>query len=227
MFERFTFQRFLETPREPNESKQNLVWFPKFAVPPHPASHSRPMFPRVVTRLPSRGIVRARQLSTHNDTSTERIFSSVAPVFTDHQQRLEHCCPKGGRQSAPNVLNKTGVHPKRALTHRGHSHVNTQFPRTGCPWTSPSGNSVLGKDRKARRRYSVKSVPKVAIDPFLQHDSDDALADDHDDKTETGSGSLPAAGLRPATAPASTPADLGCKAYYMAKTIDIKTMCTV
>lgn len=34
-------------------------------------------------------------------------------------------------------------------------------------------------------------------------------------------------GMRPATAPASTPLDLGCKAYYMARTIDLKTVRSV
>lgn len=36
-----------------------------------------------------------------------------------------------------------------------------------------------------------------------------------------------AAGLRPETAPASTPLDLECKAYYMARNIGIETVCTV
>lgn len=36
-----------------------------------------------------------------------------------------------------------------------------------------------------------------------------------------------AAGLRPETAPASTPLDLGCKAYYMARNIGIRAVCTV
>lgn len=34
-------------------------------------------------------------------------------------------------------------------------------------------------------------------------------------------------GMRPATAPASTPLDLGCKAYYMARTINLKTLRSV
>lgn len=50
----------------------------------------------------------------------------------------------------------------------------------------------------------------------------------NDDSSSSASPTPPeAAGLRPETAPASTPLDLGCKAYYMATNIGIKAVCTV
>lgn len=76
----------------------------------------------------------------------------------------------------------------------------------------------------AQHQLSTGSAPFLAQEGEEEEDS--SGLDESDHKLEIVAPPA-AAGLRPETAAASTPVDLGCKAYYMAKNIDIKTVCKV
>ena len=70
-----------------------------------------------------------------------------------------------------------------------------------------------------RHRFSSGAASPIVNHPRSGKDASGDMSAD-------GPSSSPV-GLRPEIAPASTPIDLGCKAYYMARTINIQTVRSV
>lgn len=155
------------------------------------------MLPRAISRLPS-GIIRSRPFSTH------RTFwpSATPAVLPPPRRRESDCSVRQGLQTG------STSRPDRAPVPRPNTSARTP------PFAIPGGERRRG--HTLRRRFSAEVAPAPGEENGPPDDSDG-----------DSSGPLPAAGLRPATATASTPTDLGCKAYYMARTIDIKTVCKV
>lgn len=172
------------------------------------------MLPRAIGRLPAVGI-RSRPLSTHKtyyywgsafaasqgDTSVPHTSSTnVHPV--SQQQRTTSC------GTAP----ASGFEEERR--HRWQDRRQFSTGRRAVATAAPSPEAAEGEtDQQADGRDSPEDYLGIEIDSNSTSD-DESLA------------RIPS-GLRPETAPASTPLDLGCKAYYMARNIGIKTVCTV
>eukprot|EP00903_Cladosiphon_okamuranus_P010992 g10381.t1 len=120
--------------------------------------------------------------------------------------------------------------------------ASTQQQRTASCGTAPS--DLRGRRRQQqwqdRRPFSTSGrAIAPAPSPEVAGKEMDQLAGGRDiDENDGGTSDVDstvapfpptppaAAGLRPETAPASTPLDLECKAYYMARNIAIKTVCT-
>lgn len=159
------------------------------------------MLPRAIARLPGGG-VRSRSLSTQ----TKHYYwgSSGRPAPPPPQRRENGC-------SATRHAHEDHD------TSRANRHILVSQPNSLTAPLATVDSCGGSRERLGRRRLSSEAAT-VVVDPAPE---DDGPGDTDDQQ------SPPAAGLRPETAPASTPAELGCKAYYMARTIDIKTVCTV
>lgn len=98
------------------------------------------------------------------------------------------------------------------------------------PAARPTPLTYTAGGKRSRSNAAAQHPLSTGPAPFLaqegEEEEDTSGLDESSHKLET-SAPPAAAGLRPETAPASTPVDLGCKAYYMARTIDIKTVCKV
>lgn len=88
--------------------------------------------------------------------------------------------------------------------------------------TYTAGGKRSRRNASAQHRLSTGPAPLLAQEG--EDEVDSSGLDESGHKLEIVAPPA-AAGLRPETAAASTPVDLGCKAYYMARNIDIKTVC--
>lgn len=168
------------------------------------------MLPRAIGRLPAVGI-RSRPLSTHK---TYYYWGSASAASQ-------------GDTSVPHTSNI-------------NVRAGSQPQRTASCGTFPAGfRDGRRQQWQDRRRFStggraVAPVPSPEVageEMDQQADGRDgpgeSLGIEIDESLSSFPPTPPAAGLRPETAPASTPLDLECKAYYMARNIGIKTVCTV
>lgn len=144
-----------------------------------------------------------------------------------------------GIASAASQGDVSGPHASSISVRAG----STQQQRTATCGTAPAGLKERSRQQQwqDRRRFSTGGRAMApAPSPGVAGEEVDEPADGRDSVEEGSLGieidsSLArfppkrpaAAGLRPETAPASTPLDLECKAYYMARNIGIKTVCTV
>lgn len=177
---------------------------------------SRPMLPRAIGRLPAAGI-RSRPLSTHK---TYYYWGSASAAS----------------QSDISVPRTSNI----------NVHVGSRQQRTASCGTAPAAGFKEGRRRQwqdrrqfstGRRALAPVPSPEIAEEELDQQAAGRGREDSLGIEIESSSDGeslarFPptppaAAGLRPETAPASTPLDLGCKAYYMARNIGIKTVCTV
>lgn len=182
---------------------------------------SRPMLPRAIGRLPTVGI-RSRPLSTHKTYyywgSTSA--ASQGDISVPHTCSTNvHACskqqPTASCRTAPAGFKEERRHQWRE---RRQFSTGRRAVATAAPSPEVAGEEM---DQQAGGRDNPEEALGIEID------SGSTIDDDDDESLARVSHTPPAAGLRPETAPASTPLDLGCKAYYMARNIGIKTVCTV
>lgn len=102
----------------------------------------------------------------------------------------------------------------------------------------PTHNGSLSPPRRdspliysdARGSGRWKDLPRLRISSRLSSATVENVPGEKDVDGEPSTDEVDCSqpiGMRPAAAPASTPLDLGCKAYYMARTIDLKTLRSV
>ena len=182
---------------------------------------SRPMLPRAIGRLPTVGI-RSRPLSTHKTYyywgSTSA--ASQGDISVPHTCSTNvHACskqqPTASCRTAPAGFKEERRHQWRE---RRQFSTGRRAVATAAPSPEVAGEEM---DKQADGRDNPEEALGIEID------SGGTIDDNDDESLARVSHTPPAAGLRPETAPASTPLDLGCKAYYMARNIGIKTVCTV
>lgn len=189
------------------------------------------MLPRAISKLPGGSWALGRSLLTLN--SSYRYFHRGISALTipPRTERLES---NGSWAGCGTYRNLTII------------KIPTQRQSTTTSFTTAAG--ACGVKKRAtllRRRFSTEEL--AGDDPFFSHSPEgrgaatitgDGLIQqpqyppgpptgDNDVNVDLEDFPPAAAGLRPETAPASTPHNLGCKAYYMAKAIDIKTVCMV
>ena len=165
------------------------------------------MLPRAIGR---RVGIRSRPLSTNKNCAYRGNDAAVCQSIA----------------SLPYTTNSTGCRQQRHTA--------------GEEKAAPVAVAPAGRRWQHQRHFSVGTRAVATAAPSSEFERDEAEQQDKPFKpfgTEierSGSGeedrfppSPPAEGLRPETAPASTPLDLGCKAYYMARNIGIKAICTV
>lgn len=169
------------------------------------------MLPRAIARLPG-SAVRSRPLSTHKDFCSWGRAAS-APL-SPPQKHADGC---SSRQQPLHTSSSTAVR-------RADGTFAPQPAAIPTPLTYTAGGKRSRSHASAQHRLSTGPAP------FLAQEGEDEVdcsgLDESGHKLEIVAPPA-AAGLRPETAAASTPVDLGCKAYYMARNIDIKTVCKV
>lgn len=175
------------------------------------------MFPRAISRrLPAVGV---RPLSTRKahdcwgSTSPSRQSSTKTSV-SDGTGSNSSIRPQHGSGRVPETASAAALSPVRRWR---QGRQFSRGGRAGAPVTSSELAQAEGEEEDhGGGRESSLSVSSLGIEIG------------YDDGSSSASPTPPeAAGLRPETAPASTPLDLGCKAYYMATNIGIKAVCTV
>ncbi|CAN0419578.1 unnamed protein product, partial [Ectocarpus sp. 12 AP-2014] len=175
------------------------------------------MFPRAISRrLPAVGF---RPLSTRKahdcwgSASPSRQSSTITSVSdgtgSSSSIRPQHC---SGRR--PETASAAALSPVRRWRH------GRQFSwgrRAGAPVTS---SEIAQAEEEEEEEHGGGRVSSLSVSSLgIEVGSDDGSVSASPTPPE-------AAGLRPETAPASTPLDMGCKAYYMATNIGIKAVCT-
>ncbi|CAM9297692.1 unnamed protein product, partial [Ectocarpus fasciculatus] len=182
------------------------------------------MFPRAISRrLPAVGV---RPLSTRKaydcwgGTSTSRQSSTKTSVSDGTGSSSSSSIPpQHGSGRGPATASAAA-----ALSPVRRWRQGRQFSRgrrAGAPLTSSElAQAEEGEEEEEEHgggRDCSLSVSSLGIE----------IGNNDDSSSSSASPTPPeAAGLRPETAPASTPLDLGCKAYYMATNIGIKAVCT-
>ena len=172
------------------------------------------MLPRAIARLPGSG-VRSLPLSTHKEfCSWGRV---VSPPLSFPRKHADGC---PSRQQPHHRSNSSNSNTVRRADGTFASHPAA----SPTPLTYTTGGKRSRSNAAAQHPLSTGPAPILAQEGEEEEDSSGFDESSHNLETAAPPA---AAGLRPETAPASTPVDLGCKAYYMARTIDIKTVCKV
>ena len=197
------------------------------------------MLPRAIARLGS-GARSRPLLSTHKDFySWEKAVPAPrkhSDVGSSKQQRAFYSSTTSSNSSSssssPNSLIAHGDHPESSssttsttITSRraDDSKFAPQPTTVPRPLTYTTGGKRTRRTSAAQHQLSTGPAPLLA----QEGDEEEGGVDESDRKMLEVASPPAAAGLRPETAAASTPVDLGCKAYYMARSIDIKTVCKV
>lgn len=156
------------------------------------------MFPRAIAKLP--GSVRSRPLSTHKTF----YYWGAAPGQCRTQDSRRCYSTRQGPSA--------GVVPPLPGSNITTTASTSLHPSLATAVLSAGEKDVERQETPVWRRFASTAATALVEDP---------VREDEDARYP------PAVGLRPETAPASTPMDLGCKAYYMARTIDIRTVRSV
>ncbi|CBJ33046.1 conserved unknown protein [Ectocarpus siliculosus] len=176
------------------------------------------MFPRAISRrLPAVGV---RPLSTRKahdcwGSAWPSRQSSTITSVSDGTRSSSSIRPQHGSGRGPETASAAALSPVRRWR---QGRQFSRGGRAGAPVTSSELAQADGEEEEEHGggRDSSLSVSSLGIE----------IGND-DGSSSCASPTPPeAAGLRPETAPASTPLDLGCKAYYMATNIGIKAVCT-
>ncbi|CAM9176625.1 unnamed protein product, partial [Scytosiphon promiscuus] len=191
------------------------------------------MLPRAVGgKLPAIGL-HTRPLSTHKTWLCRRAAlaavegNTSTPTANGNRNIKVHAAR---RQPHPHTSRYgPGAGAARPRRHRWR-HPRQQFSSGRgalAPSASPEVAREDGEEEEEEREGEVNGRGRGHSDssPLRVGASED---DSIDLETVGDLDPTPpaAVGLRPETGPASTPLDLGCKAYYMARNIGIKTVCT-
>lgn len=206
------------------------------------------MLPRAITgRLGAIGIrSRPLSLSTHKANSCYRSRSASAASQNRTSAPGDNNSNSHGNDKHRSIGNNSGSSSSSCSTR--HSFRQPHTTADCCGGTAAIGQRQRWQHRRefsaAGRRVVAPAAPSSEFAQLEEEEEEgrqgvggreksavvgdlSSLGGTEIDADDAGDDTPAAAGLRLKTAPASTPLDLGCKAYYMARNIGIRAVCTV